>query len=206
MSYQLRRERKKGWCINKLRVAIDVCSCSNKVSNTDSTLSRRKSSISFKMTSSALVHQYSWAVWSCLRNNTWQDYGFMINLNSLDMWEALFIPGGWRLTVSTHINSGLQLMQRDPATVAQHLSADVLTDRGGSYRQQINKLTSVRGLVLLWSSVMQPELTWPRCDADLPSRCRSMLVLSRFLARATSPSVTLVQRDILTEHKTRFYI
>lgn len=40
--------------------------------------------------------------------------------------------------LSTHINAGFQLMQRDPATVAQHLSADVLADWGGSWRKQIN--------------------------------------------------------------------
>lgn len=46
----------------------------------------------------------------------------------------------------------------------------------------------LHGAFLNMSDVTQP----------LPSKCRSMLVLSRFLARATSPSVTLVQRVILT--------
>ncbi len=35
-----------------------------------------------------------------------------------------------------HIYSGLQLVQRNPAAVAQHLSADVLTDGSGSYSRK----------------------------------------------------------------------
>lgn len=42
-------------------------------------------------------------------------------------------------------------MQRDPATVAQHLSADVLADRGGSWERHINKLTSVKRTALSFS-------------------------------------------------------
>lgn len=37
----------------------------------------------------------------------------------------------------TYINSRLQLMQRDPATVTQHLSSDVLTDGCRSWAQQL---------------------------------------------------------------------
>lgn len=45
-------------------------------------------------------------------------------------------------------------MQRDPATVAQHLSANVLTDRGGSWRKQRNKLTPRTTWHLFWSPMM----------------------------------------------------
>lgn len=45
------------------------------------------------------------------------------------------------LNVFTHINSGLQLMQRNPATVAEHLSADVLADRGGAWDSRLKTLS-----------------------------------------------------------------
>lgn len=85
-------------------------------------------------------------------------------------------------------------MQRDPATVAQHLPADVLTDRGGSWEtadERVFNKTCYIGL----------SVSAAITHSHLPSRCNSMLVLSRFLARATSLSVTLVQSDILLGDK-----
>lgn len=61
-------------------------------------------------------------------------------------------------------------------------------------KRQINKL-SVKKKVLHCASL---SIGAALPDTHSPSRCSSMLVLSRFLARATSLSVTLVQRDVLT--------
>lgn len=84
-------------------------------------------------------------------------------------------------------------MQRDPTTVAQHLSADVLADGGGSWLTADKQVVSKK---VLHCASLSIGAALP--DTHSPSRCSSMLVLSRFLARATSLSVTLVQRDVLT--------
>lgn len=90
---------------------------------------------------------------------------------------------------SSYVNSGLQFVQRDSATVAQHLPADILTYGGGAWEKADKPVLSE-----MFHTGIYPV---PPPPSHLPSRCSSMLVLSRFLARATSPSVTLVQRDIL---------
>ena len=39
---------------------------------------------------------------------------------------------------NTHVDAGLQLVQRDAAAVAQHLAADVLTDGGGAWGDKLH--------------------------------------------------------------------
>lgn len=56
----------------------------------------------------------------------------------------------------THIYSGLQLVQRNPAAVAQHLPADVLTDGSGSYSRQ----TCTRVIALFQNIQFKLSLTF----------------------------------------------
>lgn len=96
--------------------------------------------------------------------------------------------------LQTHVNSCLQLVQGYPTTVAQHLPTNILTDGCGSWLEQFKNQLFQTVRTVYGRRVAR---------AHLPSRCSSMLVLSRFFARATSFSVTLVQRDILRD--IRFY-
>lgn len=70
------------------------------------------------------------------------------------------------------------------------MSSQIGVDPG---KRQINKLSVKK---VLHCASLSIGAAMP--DTHSPSRCSSMLVLSRFLARATSLSVTLVQRDVLT--------
>lgn len=71
-----------------------------------------------------------------------------------------YIFGGWDSTVSTHINSGLQLMQRDPTTVAQHLSANVLADGGGSWLTADKQVVSKKKSATLCFSEHRCSPAW----------------------------------------------
>lgn len=138
--------------------------------------------------------------WFCLRSTSDLDQAWKTTIFttlSSTKWKETVLSG-WMMfhIVSTHINSGLQLMERDPAAVTQHLSADVLADGSRSYRNQLNKLMRM-------SHCCSDHLCWR--ELPLPSRWSSMLVFSKFLARATSLSVALVQRDILRRSSNWIY-
>lgn len=92
-------------------------------------------------------------------------------------------------------------MQRDPAAVAQHLTPNVFTDGSGSCRKWTSRVLNPADSTLLWPPG-RSRTTGRGLTLSLPSRCRSMLVLRRFLARANSLSVTFVHRDILWEERT----
>lgn len=58
-----------------------------------------------------------------------------------------------------YINSRLQLMQRDPAAVTQHLSADVLTDGCGSWAQTLKTSCLKQNENHAWSVCQQSSFT-----------------------------------------------
>lgn len=96
--------------------------------------------------------------WFCLRSTSDLDQAWKTTIFttlSSTKWKETVLSG-WMMfhIVSTHINSGLQLMERDPAAVTQHLSADVLADGSRSYRNQLNKLMRMSHCcsVLTWAA------------------------------------------------------
>lgn len=58
-----------------------------------------------------------------------------------------------------YINSCLQLMQRDPTTVAQHLSADVLTDGCGPWAQRLKTKRLNQNKNRVWSVCQRSSFT-----------------------------------------------
>ncbi len=73
-----------------------------------------------------------------------------------------------------HIYSGLQLVQRNPAAVAQHLSADVLTDGSGSYSRKHARDWA------LYSRIFKLSLALVQLQIQFSIHCKEKLFISIF--------------------------